>query len=264
MRSKSLFYQWLCIAYFFPMLLIGQSQFIQNDILNGILENSASQIWTNPALLTEAESVSFSLTFEQRFRLKQFQTVHLAGHLPMGKTHLFAGIEHRNILDFNSTKLQLGLAKKLTNAFSIATKVQIHQTTIQGYGSLQKLGFGVASQLKMNSELRYLVYLNFPMPGGIADQIFKPNLLTGFDYDISNEINLRALFVKTINSKPSINIALAYCFQQRFFFRFQFKSLSNTLGFSFGSLWKDHFLINFGFLIHPQLAWSPGFNLSYQ
>jgi len=264
MRRKNYFYYWLCYALICQITLEAQQSFIQNDILSGLSRNNAGQVWINPALLSTAEKPNLSLSYENRYQLKGFQNLQLAASVPLLKNQVFMGIEHQSLLDYTFMKFQIGMAKELGQRLSVAAKFHYFQNKIDEYGQAKQLGFGLASSLKINNQIHFLVHFIFPFQDVSSASNLEAHIISGIDYQFSDEIQLRALFVKSINQLPDIQIAAAYLFAKQFYFRFQFKTLHNSLGFSFGSLWKNQFLINFGFQIHPHLAWSPGFNLSYQ
>jgi hypothetical protein len=264
MRRKNYFYYWLCYALICQFTLKAQQSFIQNDILAGLSRTNAAQVWINPALLAEAEKANLSLSYENRFQIKGFQNLQLASSFPILKNQFFLGIEHQALLDYSSLKFQIGMAKKLGSHLSVAAKFHYFQNKINEYGQENHLGFGIASSLKLNTQIHFLIHFIFPLRDPLSVGNLEAQIISGIDYQFSDEIHLRALFVKTTNQAADIQFAASYLFSKQFYFRFQFKTLFNSLGFSFGSLWKNQFLINFGFQIHPHLAWSPGFNLSYQ
>lgn len=229
--------------------------------------NDVFAAFNNQACLSMIEKPEAGLALQNRFGMKELNTISAAFALPLASNKgVFAlSVNRYGYKLFNQNKIGLAFAKKLSPVFSAGVQVDYLNTHIdEGYGNKSSFTIegGVLAEF---NKLKAGVHIFNPLHVKITDyddERIPVIIKAGISYSFSEKVLAASEIFKSIDSKENFKIALEYHPVKALYVRGGVSTEPVQLTFGFG-LKFSQFYADFTSGYFEPLGYSPGLALRY-
>lgn len=229
--------------------------------------NDVFAAFNNQACLSMLEKPEAGLAIQNRFGMKELNTLSAAFALPLASNKgVFAlSVNRYGYKLFNQNKIGLAFAKKLSPVFSAGVQVDYLNTHIdEGYGNKSSFTIegGVLAEF---NKLKAGVHIFNPLHVKLTnydDERIPVIIKAGISYSFSEKVLAAAEIFKSIDRKETYKIALEYHPVKALYVRGGVSTEPVQLTFGFG-LKFSQFYADFTSGYFEPLGYSPGLALRY-
>jgi hypothetical protein len=228
-------------------------------------ENNVFSNANNTATSTELKSFQLGIYNQNRFGLKQLNSINTSVIIPNKWMHIGASICHFGYEKFNQQNMSIGIAKKLNANFSlgitlnyVAINIAEQENTGAFLGSFsafykanKKLQFGLLIFNPTQNKYNINSYGNLPTLGRF-----------GFKYLLNKNVYLIADANKTLEHDLVIRGGINYAFHPNFELSLGYANNPNLITFGFSTKLKQ-FDIQFASSYHQTLGLTPHLGLVF-
>lgn len=259
------------------LLLLSTSVNAQGWLPMGAKSNSmanatvaVSDLWAfhhNPGALADVNKVSFGISYENRFLLKELQSQGLVYVQPLKKGVISVGAQLYGFDLYRTYRAGAGYSLKLSDKFFAGVQMNYQGIRLsESYGSKNTVTaeLGILAKLTENWKLGVSVFnLGRAKLATYEDDRFTTLMRLGTSYTFSKKVLIAAEVEKNVDYPLRVKAGLDYEAIDNFFFRAGFATQPVEISFGFGYKFKV-LQFDLGSAYHQQLGWSPHFSLSYQ
>lgn len=220
----------------------------------------------NPGAIGYLDEISFGLSYENRFLLRDLQTQSFAMALPLKAGivslggHMFGGE------GFRTYKVGMGYSLKLAD--KLAAGIQLNYIGLslpEGYGSKSTISgaIGLLADITDKWNVGFSVFnLNRAKLTEFEDDRFSTVARLGSSYKFSDKFLLAVELEKDVEHPARIKSGVEYQVVKQFYLRGGFNTEPMEGSFGIGYTIKG-ISMNIGSSYHQILGWSPHFSISY-
>lgn len=230
-----------------------------------LTENSAFSAINNISACTSNQSFQIGIYNQTRFGLKQLNSINSSLIVPTKWMHFGASVSHFGYEKYNQQHMNLGIAKKLNNNFSIGITlnyVTINIAEQENTGAF--LGsFSAFYSLNKKLQLGFLIFNPTQSKYNINGYGNVPTLgRIGFKYLINKKVYLLAESNKTLQQDLVLRTGINYSIHPNFDLSLGFSNNPNYLTFGFHLKQKNYDIL-FASSYHQILGTTPHLGLVF-
>lgn len=221
----------------------------------------------NPGALAEVDKVSFGISYENRFLLKELQSQGMVYVQPLKKGVLSIGAQLYGFELYRTYRAGVGYSMKLSEMLSAGVQMNYQGIRLSdNYGSKNTVTAELGLLAKITEEWKIgvsIFNLGRSKLSEFQDDRFSTLMRLGTSYSFSEKVIVAAEFEKNIDFPLRFKTGIDYQVIDNFFFRAGFATQPVEFSFGFGYKLKN-FQLDLGSAYHQQLGWSPHFSLTYK
>lgn len=221
--------------------------------------------FSNQAGLANLQEFGLMAFAEQRFLVKELQTVSAAAALPMRSGTFAMTIQHFGFEGFNEQKVGVGYARKLIEGLSIGTQILLLNTSIPEYGNKINVTFelGIITQLLPKLQLGAHVYS--PVQTELANNENLPTIFKiGLAYLPSQQLTCTGEVEKDIAFPARIKFGFEYQIVKQVVVRTGIATSPTTFAFGAGYRLNNGLALDLASSYHQILGFTPTVGFLYQ
>lgn len=262
----------LWLLMLLPSMLLAQSSAPSSAGASGAALGNATIAFTdinsafaNQAGLAQIETVTATAFAEQRFLLRELQTVAAAVALPTASGTFGLTLQHFGVEAFREQQFGLAYARPLTENMSIGTRVLLLHTSIPEYGSRTNFTFELGFLTQLLPELRLGAHLYSPMRVELAAGEHLPTIFRlGLAYLPSERVMLTAEIEKDIDFPARTKVGVAYKLVEQVHLRTGMATNPVNIAFGLGYQLKNGLTFDLASVYHQWLGFTPTASLVFQ
>jgi hypothetical protein len=261
----------LILIILLPFSLLSQGWLPAGARSNSMANASValSDAWAfhhNPGALAEINKLSFGVSYENRFLLKELQSQGFVYIQPLKKGVVSFGAQSYGFTNFRTFRGGLGYSMKLSEKFFAGVQMNYQSLRLaEIYGSRQAVTaeFGMLGNITEKWRVGMSVLnLGRAKLTSYQDDRFTTVMRLGTNYSFSEKLTVLAEAEKNLEYPIRLKTGLDYRIAKQFFFRAGVATQPVEVTFGFGYKMKS-FQLDLGSAYHQQLGWSPHFGLTY-
>lgn len=226
----------------------------------------AFSVATNQAVLADFEHSTVGIYGEQRFGIKELQTMATSLVLPVRSGAIGVNIHQLGDAKFSNTQLGLAYGRKLGKRVNLGVQFNYHTIRIASYGNTGIITAEIGTIWQVSEKLQLGLHLNNPA-GGIAGKQKAEKLPTvykmGLGYEVSRQFYLSIETTKQEDRPVIINADMQYQFAGQFFARMRVLTETGQFAAGVGYAFKK-FRMELISSFHPQLGFTPAILLLFR
>jgi hypothetical protein len=219
----------------------------------------AFSVTNNQAVLPDFEYSTAGIYGEQRFGVKELQTVSASLVFPVRSGGMGVQIRHLGNTRFSNTQFGLAYGRKLGSRVNLGVQFNYHFVRIAGYGNIGNITAEIGTIWQVSKKIQIGLHLNNPT-GGIARKHQTEQLPAiykmGIGYEVSDQFYLSIETIREENRPIIIKADMEYQFAGQFFTRMRIMTETGQFAVGAGYALKKcrlEFISSF----HPQLRFTP-------
>lgn len=221
----------------------------------------------NPANSSKIEYLTFGLSYENRFLLKELQHQSYAVAIPIANGVFTIGGNTFGYEDFRTFKNGIGYAMSLTSELSIGIQVNHHVVKLSGpFGNDHTLTGELGLSYNITPEWRLgIAVFNLGRNKLVEDPIerYTTSIRLGTAYKVSAKVLVVGEIEKDIVHPLRAKYGVEYQPNENLVFRMGFATKPIELSFGLGWVFSTKYFLDFGTQYHQILGWSPNISFRY-
>jgi long-subunit fatty acid transport protein len=264
----------LVLAFFFSCQFFQAQGWLPMGSRSHALGNASvaiDDIWAyhhNPANLVSIDKISFGLSYENRFLLKELQSQGFVFAMPMKVGVISVGAQTFGYKNFRTNRVGLGYSMKLADFLSCGVQLNYHQIRLnEPYGRKNTLTaeLGLKARITENWKVAFSVFnITRTKISDYNEDRLTTLMRLGTQYNFSKKVMVVAELEKNIEYPIRLKTGIEYSPMKKLFLRGGLATNPIELTAGIGYLFKDQFQIDMGTSYHQVLGWSPNFSFTYQ
>jgi hypothetical protein len=255
-----------------PLTLFAQGWLPMGARSNSMGNSSVTltDVWAfhhNPGAIADLEKQAISISYENRFLLKELQSQGLVYGQPLKKGVLSFGAQTYGFKTYRTNRVGVGYSMKLSELFSAGVQLNYQNIRLtENYGSKNTVTAEVGILAKITEKWSIGVSafnLGRNKLADFQDDRFTTLMRLGTSYKVSKKVLVTAEVEKNVDFALRAKAGVEYQLVDKFYLRGGFATQPIEASFGFGYKFSV-FQLDFGSAYHQQLGWSPHFSFTYQ
>lgn len=230
-----------------------------------------NDVWAyhhNPAALIGIKKVSFGISYENRFLLRELQSQGFVVAYPFKRSVISIGGQTFGYTNFRTYRSGLGYALALTDFLSIGVQLNHHLVRLpEVYGRHQTVTaeLGVMAKITDNWHMGFSVLnLTRNKLTSYQEDRYSTALRLGTRYHVSNKVMLLGELEKNVDFPIRFKTGVEYEPSENLYFRGGFGTAPIEFSFGFGYHWKGIYKLDIGSAYQQIIGWSPNLSFTVQ
>lgn len=208
----------------------------------------------NQALMSQENSLSFGVSYGNRFNIPELGTRTAGVIIPAGKTTIGALFSNSGYRDFMRHSFGIACGMVLSEKISAGVQIDYFAEKSAGdYGRYQSITFEAGALISASENIRIGLHIFNPVPGSLQKSYLPSTIRAGAGINLSEFLFASAEVRISTGKNPSVKTGFEYEAAKSFLIRGGFSS-ENT-SFSFGMGYTLKFVkVDLGFVTHERLG----------
>lgn len=221
--------------------------------------------FSNQAGLADLQQLTATAFVEQRFLIKELQTVSAAAALPTSSGTFGVTLHHFGFEGFNEQKFGVAYARRLLDGLSIGTQIVLLHTSIPEYGNKMNLTFELGMLTQLLPKLQLGVHVYSPMQIELANGENLPTIFKiGLAYLPSEKLTCNMEVEKDIAFSARTKFGLEYQVAEQVQLRTGVATNPTTLALGVGYRLQNGLALDIATSYHQWLGFTPTVGFLYQ
>jgi hypothetical protein len=230
-----------------------------------------TDVWAyhhNPAAIVGIKKVSFGISFENRFLLRELQSQGFVVAYPIKRGVISMGGQTFGYTNFRTYRSGLGYALALTDFLSIGVQLNYHLVRLpQAYGRHQTVTaeLGAMAKISENWHIGFsILNLTRNELSAFQEDRYTTALRLGTRYLVSKKVLLVGEIEKNVDFPLRFKSGVEYEPAENLYFRGGFGTAPIEFSFGFGYHWKGMYKLDVGSAYQQIIGWSPNVSFTVQ
>ncbi len=231
----------------------------------GVLLRTSEGLYVNPASIAFLESWDLSLSSELRFGQSGIRQIGLSAALPTKHSgSIGLTLQQEGVLSLSQTKISLNYAKQLHEQISIGAQINLHQLSIENYGTQSAINAAIGAIGQITDNIRVGFSILNPFPVSFIDgQVIPTSLLLATSIRSSEQLSIFVEVQKEIDFAVNAKAAIEYTPIKSLALRLGVQTEPSVVSFGTGIRLSEQLVIDMAINYHDQLGYSPGLGLRF-
>jgi hypothetical protein len=229
--------------------------------------NDAWAYHNNPGAIGDVSELTFGVSYENRFLLKELQSQGVAVAIPLKVGVVSVGGHMFGYRQFRSYKAGMGYSMQLAEKFYAGVQMNYQGLQLsENYGSKHAVTAEAGLYAKISDQWKVGVAVfnvGRTRLSDYEDDRFSTSMRLGSTYSFSKKLLLSGEFEKNIENPLRFKSGIEYQVVDKLFVRGGFATAPVELSFGFGYRFKQ-ISLDLGSAYHQVLGWSPHFSIQFQ
>jgi hypothetical protein len=230
-----------------------------------------TDVWAyhhNPAAIVGIKKVSFGISYENRFLLRELQSQGFVVAYPIKRGVISMGGQTFGYTNFRTYRSGLGYALALTDFLSIGVQLNYHLVRLpQAYGRHQTVTaeLGAMAKISENWHIGFsILNLTRNELSAFQEDRYTTALRLGTRYLVSKKVLLVGEIEKNVDFPIRFKSGVEYEPAENLYFRGGFGTAPIEFSFGFGYHWKGMYKLDVGSAYQQIIGWSPNVSFTVQ
>ncbi|HEY5469782.1 MAG TPA: hypothetical protein VIK07_04605 [Bacteroidales bacterium] len=229
-----------------------------------IMKNGFWSSFQNQALLAFNNSISFGLSYENRFSIEELGTRSIGLAIPVGKASIGAVYSHFGYIDFKRDMTGLACGLKLSENISAGVQVDyFSERTTSEYNNNQSVTFETGLLFTPSENTRIGIHLFNPLPNSIRKNFLPTSIRVGVGTELSEILFAGVEAEMSAGNKLIVSTGYEYEAAKNLWLRGGFSTNNNSFSFGLGYLTKIAQL-DLAFQTHEKLGVTSSVSLIFK
>lgn len=221
--------------------------------------------FSNQAGLANLQQLTVAAFAEQRFLLKELQTISAAAALPTPSGTFALTLHHFGFEGFNEQKFGIAYGRKLLDGLSIGAQVLLLNTSIPEYGNKLNVTFELGMITQLLPKLQLGAHVYSPMQLELANGENLPTIFKiGLAYLPSEKLVCTGELEKDIAFPARVKFGIDYQVVEQVHIRTGIATNPTTLAFGAGYRLQKGLAVDIATSYHQTLGFTPTAGFLYQ
>jgi hypothetical protein len=264
------------LLFCFPILISsalaqGWQPMGSRSIALGNASVALNDVWAyhhNPAALIGIKNLSFGVSYENRFLLKELQSQGFVVAYPFKRSVFSIGGQTFGYTNFRTYRSGFGYALALTDFLSIGVQLNYHLVRLpQAYGRHQTVTaeFGAMAKITDNWHFGFsILNLTRNELSSYQEDRYTTALRLGTRYEVSNKVLILGEIEKNVDFPIRFKSGVEYEPAKNIYVRGGFGTAPIEFSFGFGYHWKGIYKLDLGSAYQQIIGWSPNLSFTVQ
>jgi hypothetical protein len=229
-----------------------------------VMKNGFWSSFQNQALLAFNNSISFGLSYENRFSIEELGTRSIGLAIPVGKASIGAVYSHFGYTDFKRDMTGLACGLKLSENISAGVQVDYFSAgTTSEYNNNQSVTFETGLLFTPSENTRVGIHLFNPLPNSIRKNFLPTTIRVGVGTELSKILFAGVEAEMSTGNKLKVSTGFDYEAAKNLWLRGGFSTNNNSFSFGLGYLTKI-VQLDLAFQTHEKLGVTSSVSLIFK
>jgi hypothetical protein len=223
-------------------------------------------VFLNHAGLTEINSLSVSLSSEQRFGLSELNSINFSAAKRIDERSVIAfGIGSYGLDDLKQQLLMISYARSLSPNFDLSVAFDLGRIDAKEFGNTNQFSVEIGAQYNISKSINLGLIVKNPVSSTINNSLNTGALIAlGAEFNLDKKVSLYTDVLRTDWDQWDLRSGLSYDLHERLQFNLGFSTGRNTVNFGFRINLKDSFMLDVAVSRHRTLGLTPSVGLVYE